>query len=222
MSQILRLICGTEVSHHSWKYRHLHNKWSNFCCQQKGTVRPIMNRPYSFFVSQMKALGQTLQSTYKMYGIISLPIHPDTLKSRIQCELDCHCHHLLFTLPQCIYLPRYEADQTPDIKKFANTFTISHCRNQAILKKVFRKWGFSCQVCVARGAAVAFLNGSFHSKETLTRKQKMQTGRQTLKIVEQRRKDGLKKGVIERKEHTGISTGCIQPQAAVKQPNVCE
>lgn len=77
MSQILRLICGTEVSHHSWKYRHLHNKWSNFCCQHKGTVRQIMNRPYSFFVSQMKAL----QSTYKNYGIISLSIHPDTLRA---------------------------------------------------------------------------------------------------------------------------------------------
>lgn len=152
MSQILRLICGTEVSHHSWKYRHLHNKWSNFCCQHKGTVRPIMNRPYSFFVSQMKALGQTLQSTYKMYGIISLPIHPDTLKSRIQCELDCHCHHLLFTLPQCIYLPRYEADQTPDIKKVCqhiHYITLQKLGNlkESVQKVGIQLLGLCCQRC---------------------------------------------------------------------------
>lgn len=34
-------------------------------------------------------------------------------------------------------------------------------------KKIVRKWEFSSQICVVRGAAVIVLNGSFHSKETL-------------------------------------------------------
>ena len=50
----------------------------------------------------------------------------------------------------------------------------------------------------------------------------MWTEWQTLRTVEGRRKDVFKKKAIERKEHTGISTGCIQPQAAVKESNTGE
>lgn len=69
---------------------------------------------------------------------------------------------------------------------------------------------------MAGGAAVALLNGALHSKETMRKVAKVDrvtdikdSGGQMEGWVEKRE-------VTERKEHTGISTGCIQPQAEVK------